>query len=126
MYASSLLQALDAFFGYENGRPLIPFRATCNNCTCCVILPHAIIDGNMGSIIEHIATSDLFYISAMAMFSVSIPNAKEFYEVYEDVLPIYEVNICFICISWLQGTITAKLVRLVSNHNLRYLVFCLK
>ena len=90
---SSLLQALDSFFGFENSRPRVPFRATCDNCTCCVILPHAILDGNMGAIIEHIATSDLFYISAMAMFSMTIPNAKEFYEVYEGVLPSYEVNI---------------------------------
>ena len=86
---------LEAFFGDKNGKPLIPYRATCKNSTCCLILPHAILDGNMGAIIEHIATSDLFYISAMAMFSMTIPNAKEFYEVYENVLPVYEVKICF-------------------------------
>ncbi|CAH2236306.1 jg10690 [Pararge aegeria aegeria] len=84
---------LDKFFGYENGLPRIPFRATLKNCTCCIIKPHVMIDGNVGAILEQIATSSNFYISAIAMFSVKISNAKEFYEVYKGVLPEYE-NMC--------------------------------
>lgn len=90
---SSLLQSLEAFFGTQDGKPRIPFRATLKNCTCCVIKPHAFIDGNVGSIIEHIVTSDKFHITAMAIFSLNVVNAREFYEVYRDVLPTYEVNI---------------------------------
>ncbi|XP_073957308.1 nucleoside diphosphate kinase homolog 7-like isoform X2 [Choristoneura fumiferana] len=81
---------LEMFFGYENGIPMIPFRATFKNCTCCIIKPHAIIDGNLGAILEQIATSDKFYVSAMAMFSVKIHNAQEFFEVYKGVLQEYE------------------------------------
>ncbi|XP_039756977.1 nucleoside diphosphate kinase 7-like [Pararge aegeria] len=84
---------LDKFFGYENGLRRIPFRATLKNCTCCIIKPHVMIDGNVGAILEQIATSSNFYISAIAMFSVKISNAKEFYEVYKGVLPEYE-NMC--------------------------------
>ncbi|XP_052737696.1 nucleoside diphosphate kinase 7 [Bicyclus anynana] len=81
---------IDKFFGYENRMPRVPFRATFKNCTCCIIKPHVIIDGNVGSILEQIATSTKFYISAIAMFSVKLSNAQEFYEVYKDVLPEYK------------------------------------
>lgn len=88
----SLLQILELFFGYEKGLPRIPFRATFKDCTCCIIKPHVVIDGNVGAIHEQICTSGLFYISAMAMFSVKLCNALEFYEVYKGVLPEYEVK----------------------------------
>ncbi|XP_059051176.1 nucleoside diphosphate kinase 7-like isoform X3 [Achroia grisella] len=40
------LQMLELFFGYDKGIPRIPFRATFKDCTCCVIKPHAVIEGN--------------------------------------------------------------------------------
>lgn len=84
-------QMLELFFGYEKGLPRIPFQATLSNCTCCVIKPHAVIEGSVGSILEQISTSGKFYISAMAMFSVKLSNSEEFYEIYKGVLPEYEV-----------------------------------
>ncbi|XP_059051175.1 nucleoside diphosphate kinase 7-like isoform X2 [Achroia grisella] len=84
------LQMLELFFGYDKGIPRIPFRATFKDCTCCVIKPHAVIEGNVGSILEQISTSDKFYISAIAMFSVKLANTEEFYEIYKGVLPEYE------------------------------------
>lgn len=87
-----LLQMIDKFFGVENGNPKIPYRATFEDCTCCILKPHVLIDGNVGAILEHISTSGQFYISAIAMFTVSMSNAKEFYEVYKGVLPEYEVR----------------------------------
>ncbi|CAB3256507.1 unnamed protein product [Arctia plantaginis] len=83
-------EILELFFGYEKGLPRIPFRATFKDCTCCIIKPHVVIDGNVGAIHEQISTSGLFYISAMAMFTVKLCNALEFYEVYKGVLPEYE------------------------------------
>lgn len=73
------------------------FRATMQNCTCCVIKPHAVIEGNVGAILEHIAKTKNFYISAIAMFSVDVANAQEFNEIYKGVLPEYEVNIIKHC-----------------------------
>ncbi|KAM3967439.1 nucleoside diphosphate kinase homolog 7 [Aphomia sociella] len=90
---------LELFFGYESGLPRIPFRATFKNCTCCVIKPHAVMEGNVGSILEQISTSGKFYISAMAMFSVKLANAEEFYEIYKGVLPEYEA----MCIHMAEG-----------------------
>ncbi|KAJ8737610.1 hypothetical protein PYW08_000205 [Mythimna loreyi] len=100
-------KAIEAFFGEENGKPKISFRATFKNCTCCVIKPHAIIDGNVGNIIEHISTSDKFYVSALAMFSLTIPDAKEFYEIYEGIIPAYEA----MCIQLAEGKCLALEVK---------------
>ncbi|XP_049878469.1 nucleoside diphosphate kinase 7-like [Pectinophora gossypiella] len=100
-------QTLDAFFGYEKGLPKIPFRATYKNCTCCVIKPHALIDGNVGAILEQISTSDKFYISAMAMFTIRVCDAEEFYEIYKDVLPEYES----MCIHLAEGKCIALEVK---------------
>ncbi|KAJ8737613.1 hypothetical protein PYW08_000208 [Mythimna loreyi] len=93
------VKILDCFFGEKNGKRLVPLRATFKDCTCCVIKPHAIIDGNLGSIIEHITTSAGFYVSAMAMFTMGIPDAREFYEIYNGILPAYEA----MCIQLAEG-----------------------
>ncbi|XP_037298532.1 nucleoside diphosphate kinase 7 [Manduca sexta] len=100
-------QMLELFFGYENGLPRIPFRATLKNCSCCVIKPHAVIEGNVGSILEQISTSGKFYISAMAMFSVKLANAEEFYEIYKGVLQEYEA----MCIHLAEGKCIALEVK---------------
>ncbi|CAH0695238.1 unnamed protein product [Spodoptera exigua] len=89
--AEDVNEMLELFFGYEKGHlPRVPYRATFENCTCCVIKPHAVLDGNVGAILEKITTSGKFTITAMAMFSVTLSNAAEFYEVYKGVLPEYE------------------------------------
>ncbi|CAH4031242.1 nucleoside diphosphate kinase 7-like [Pieris brassicae] len=100
-------QMLELFFGYEKGIPRIPFRATLKNCTCCIIKPHAVIDGNIGSILEVIATSKKFYVSAIALFSVKLMNAEEFYEIYKGVLPEYEA----MCIHLAEGKCVALEVK---------------
>ncbi|XP_053624079.1 nucleoside diphosphate kinase homolog 7-like [Plodia interpunctella] len=90
-------EMLEEYFGYAGNLPRIPFSATYKDCTCCVIKPHAILDGNMGAIIEMITTSGKFYISAMAMFSLTHANAKEFYEVYKGVFTEYEDMSIHLC-----------------------------
>ncbi|CAG4978342.1 unnamed protein product [Parnassius apollo] len=103
---------LDLFFGYENGIPRISFRATLKDCTCCIIKPHAIIDGNVGSILEQISTSGKFFISAMAMFSVNVANAEEFYEMYKGVLAEYEA----MCIHLAEGKCIALEVKCTDKN----------
>lgn len=83
---------LEKFFGYENRTPNVPILSTIENCTCCVIKSHVLIDGNVGAIFEHIASSKKFYIAAMLMFSLTLPDAEEFFEVYKGVLPEYQVS----------------------------------
>lgn len=60
--------------------------AAFNNCTCCIIKPHAIQEGNAGTIIDMILQEG-FEISSMQMFSLDKPTAEEFFEVYKGVLP---------------------------------------
>lgn len=83
---------LELYFGSTKGVPNVPLRATFKNCTLCIIKPHAITEGNLGSILEHISTTKNLYISAMAMFTVNLDNAEEFYEVYKEVIPEYKVD----------------------------------
>ncbi|CAG9327550.1 NME7_4 [Blepharisma stoltei] len=58
--------------------------AALNNCTCCVIKPHAI--QNAGKIIDMIL-SEGFEISALKMIHLDKPSAEEFLDVYKNILP---------------------------------------
>lgn len=57
-----------------------------NNCTSCIIKPHAVANGDAGKIID-IILEEGFEISAMEMFTLDKPTAEEFFEVYKGVLP---------------------------------------
>lgn len=57
-----------------------------SNCTCCVIKPHAVANGDAGKIID-IILEEGFEISALEMFTLDKPTAEEFFEVYKGVLP---------------------------------------
>lgn len=63
---------------------------TLTNCTCCIIKPHAIRDGNLGKIIRAI-TNEKYVITTMKMFYMDNVSAAEFYEVYKGVVPDYMV-----------------------------------
>lgn len=70
------------FFFSQHLRPGAQF----NNCTVCVIKPHAVANGDAGKIID-IILEEGFEISAMEMFTLDKPTAEEFFEVYKGVLP---------------------------------------
>ena len=70
------------FFFSQNMRSTAQF----NNCTCCVIKPHAVANGDAGKIID-IILEEGFEISALEMFALDKPSAEEFFEVYKGVLP---------------------------------------
>jgi len=62
--------------------------AVLNNCTLCLIKPHIVNDGTVGSVLEMILGAG-FEISSMEMFNLSRPVIEEFYDVYKGVLPEY-------------------------------------
>lgn len=62
--------------------------AVLNNCTLCLIKPHILNEGCVGSVLEMILSAG-FEISAMEMFNLSRPVVEEFYDVYKGVLPEY-------------------------------------
>jgi nucleoside-diphosphate kinase len=59
-----------------------------NNCSCVVIKPHAIAEGNAGKIIDILLTEG-FEISSMEMLYIDKVQAEEFFEIYKGVLPEY-------------------------------------
>ena len=76
--ATSANRELNFFFSLP-GSP-----AVLNNCTCCIIKPHALL--NSGKILNQILEEG-FEISAMTMANLDKPTAEEFLEVYKGVLP---------------------------------------
>ncbi|KAL5004511.1 hypothetical protein ScPMuIL_017967 [Solemya velum] len=59
-----------------------------NDCTCCIIKPHAVLEGLTGQIISAITEAN-FEVSAIQMFHMEKANAEEFYEVYKGVVQEY-------------------------------------
>ena len=59
-----------------------------NSCSCVVIKPHAISEGNAGKIIDILLTEG-FEISSMEMLNIDKVQAEEFFEIYKGVLPEY-------------------------------------
>ncbi|XP_056133469.1 nucleoside diphosphate kinase 7 isoform X2 [Lampris incognitus] len=70
--------------------------ATCADCTCCIIKPHAISEGMTGKILNSIFAAG-FEISALQMFSMDRANAEEFHEVYKGVMTEYPSMVSELC-----------------------------
>lgn len=73
----------DFFFG---GSRHFQSTARLSNCTCAVIRPHAVKNGDFARILDEIQAAG-FGITAMQMFELNPTAAKEFLEVYDGVLP---------------------------------------
>eukprot|EP00929_Paragymnodinium_shiwhaense_P011160 TRINITY_DN11659_c0_g1_i1.p1 TRINITY_DN11659_c0_g1~~TRINITY_DN11659_c0_g1_i1.p1 ORF type:complete len:378 (-),score=86.21 TRINITY_DN11659_c0_g1_i1:220-1353(-) len=73
---------LGFFFGQQSW----PTTALFNNCTLCVIRPHAV--RNAGEIVDRIIQEG-FEISAMRLWHLDKVMAEEFFDVYKGVLPEY-------------------------------------
>jgi len=80
----SAQRELDFFFPSSGGRLN---TATFSDCSCCVIKPHAVMEGDAGKLMQRI--SETFEITALQMFHMEQANAEEFYEVYKGVVQEY-------------------------------------
>ena len=69
-----------------------PSCAAGSNCSLALVLPHAVVDGQAGMIIDKIAASGLD-ISCVQLFSLGRANAAEFLEVYKGVVPEYQKKV---------------------------------
>eukprot|EP00826_Nyctotherus_ovalis_P050183 TRINITY_DN612_c0_g2_i12.p1 TRINITY_DN612_c0_g2~~TRINITY_DN612_c0_g2_i12.p1 ORF type:complete len:282 (-),score=71.56 TRINITY_DN612_c0_g2_i12:268-1113(-) len=74
---------LDYIFGNEGDT-----TALLSNCSCLIIKPHAIKEGNAGKIIDMVLEEG-FEISALEMYKLNKTTAEEFFDVYKEVLPEY-------------------------------------
>ncbi len=93
-----------------------------NNCSCVVIKPHTISEGNAGKIIDILLTEG-FEISSMEMLYIDKVQAEEFFEIYKGVLPEYSQMIdSVVCgpiigIEVRQNDCVNKLRALVGPHD---------
>ncbi|KAI8898892.1 putative nucleoside diphosphate kinase [Globomyces pollinis-pini] len=71
----------------------IDFKRTAKfqNCTLCIIRPHAIISGIHGNIIQSIIDHGGFELSDLELLHLDNTNAEEFLEVYKGVVPEYQM-----------------------------------
>eukprot|EP00579_Thalassiosira_antarctica_P013846 CAMPEP_0201930054 /NCGR_PEP_ID=MMETSP0903-20130614/24346_1 /ASSEMBLY_ACC=CAM_ASM_000552 /TAXON_ID=420261 /ORGANISM="Thalassiosira antarctica, Strain CCMP982" /LENGTH=374 /DNA_ID=CAMNT_0048469017 /DNA_START=45 /DNA_END=1166 /DNA_ORIENTATION=+ len=81
--------------------------ATFEECSCCVIKPHAIKERSVGAIFNDIISRG-FVVSAVAMFCLERAAAAEFLEVYDGVVPEYSEMVDEMC----SGSVVALEVRL--------------
>lgn len=81
--------------------------ATFEECTCCVIKPHAIKERSVGAIFNDIIARG-FVVSAVAMYQLERAAAAEFLEVYDGIVPEYSEMVDELC----SGPVAALEVRL--------------
>jgi len=74
------------FFGPDSKR--FAQTAVLDNCTLCVVKPHALSQGLGGKIVDDILARG-FEISAFQIFNEDRANIEEFLEVYKEVVPEY-------------------------------------
>lgn len=91
MHMSSERDA-DMEIKYLLQNPRIGSTASLNNCSICVIKPHAVLAGVAGQIVDSIVSAG-FRVSAMQMFNLDKTAASEFLEVYKGVSPEYNLSV---------------------------------
>ncbi|KAM4796897.1 nucleoside diphosphate kinase homolog 7 isoform 2-T2 [Rhinophrynus dorsalis] len=92
---ASAARELEFFFPSSGGRgPKNTAKFT--DCTCCIIKPHAVLEGLTGKILNAILDAG-FEISAMQMFTMERANVEEFYEVYKGVVAEYNDMLNELC-----------------------------
>ena len=62
--------------------------ATFTHCSLLLVKPHAVASGLCGKIVGEVASAG-FEVSALGMFNLDRVAAKEFLEVYDNVVPDY-------------------------------------
>jgi len=84
--SASAERELDFFFGPASKR--FGQTAVLDNCTLCIVKPHALAQGLGGKIVDDILARG-FEISAAQLFKEDRANIEEFLEVYKEVVPEY-------------------------------------
>ena len=70
--------------------------ATLDNCTCCILKPHAVKAGHTGKIINDIIKQG-YEISCVSSLNFTKVQAEEFLEVYKGVIPDYMDHVIELC-----------------------------
>jgi nucleoside-diphosphate kinase len=70
--------------------------ATLDNCTCCIVKPHAVKSKLVGAIMDQIISQG-YEISALRSLYFDKTQAEEFLEVYKGVVPEYPDHVMQLC-----------------------------
>merc|ERR1711964_451251 len=92
---ASAHRELDFFFGRRN---CLNTTASCGNesSTCCVVKPHCVLGGQFGEVLDNIQRKG-WTVTALQLLNFERANAEEFYEVYKEVIPEYEMMVSELC-----------------------------
>lgn len=71
------------------GKPNFQMPARFSDCTLAVVKPHAVAEGSLGKILTAILEEG-YEITAVYMTRLTTPNAEEFLEVYQTVVPEFK------------------------------------
>lgn len=83
------MQELEYFFpNLKSKNKGLKTTAILENCTCCIIKPHAVQARLVGAIIDDIQKAG-YVITAVQQFYVNLINSEEFLEIYKGVLSDY-------------------------------------
>lgn len=80
---------------YQNLLSILPHNedtATLDNCTCCIVKPHAVKSKLFGKILDAIISQG-YEVSAIQTLQFDQTQAQEFLEVYDGVLPTYHDHV---------------------------------
>lgn len=79
------LAAADMLFGERKPAVTPP---VCQDSTLLLVRPHALKAGLLGHVLDHVMSGG-FVLRTLSTFTISLPNAEEFLEVYKGVIPEY-------------------------------------
>lgn len=109
--AANAAREAQFFFPKDKSSKVPDSTVIAKNSTCCVIKPHAVLEGNLGHIISAINESH-YNITALQMFYLSNANADEFLEVYKGVVSDYHAML----LSFMDGPCVAMEISGKSNE----------
>lgn len=93
--AASAKREMDFFFSNQNALNTTASMGA-NGGTCVIVKPHCILSGQFGRILEHIQRSN-WVVNGLQLHNFERANAEEFFEVYKEVVPEYEMMVSELC-----------------------------
>ena len=93
---ASANRELNFFFGANNGLNSTSSMGSSNCSTCAVVKPHCVLNGQFGKVLAKIQSSG-WKVNAIQLHNFERANAEEFYEVYKEVVPEYEMMVAELC-----------------------------
>jgi len=93
---ASACRELNFFFGPNSNLQSTSSMGNSQTSTCAVVKPHCVLSGQFGKILTKIQNSG-WQVNGVQLHNFERANAEEFYEVYKEVVPEYEMMVSELC-----------------------------